>query len=276
MDYKCNIDELNSYNSIAEFIDVLNRDYLQYILSSIKFKEFLEKLKNDKRKNVQNLVLKTENFINRREKEILRVKGMYEFDRNYLKSGFLCGVDEVGRGPLAGPIVAAAVILDINIFDNKKLILGIKDSKKLTSKQREELSEIIKEKSISYSISEVDNYSIDKKGISWCNNMVFKLAVDGLKVKPQLVLSDGYSIKDFNLPNEFVIKGDEKSASIACASIIAKVYRDKLMSKLSKIYPEYAFDSNSGYGSKEHIEAIKKYGVCKLHRKSFLKNILLS
>lgn len=199
---------------------------------------------------------------------------MYSFDIKYLKSKYIAGVDEVGRGPLAGPIVAAAVILNLEIMNDNDLILGIKDSKKLSSKDREELSSIIKNKAICYNISLLDNVSIDTNGITWCNNMVFKMAVNGLNIKPNFVISDGYRIKDINIENDYAIKGDEKSASIACASIIAKVYRDNLMKKYAKLYPQYGFDLNSGYGTREHIKAIKEYGICKIHRKSFLKNIL--
>lgn len=276
IDYEKNITALKSknYTFISDYLEGLKTSYVENELSEDDLKEIIMPLKNDTRRNVQNLVLKTENFIEKREKEILRVKGMYSFDKSYISSGLLCGVDEVGRGPLAGPIVAAAVILDLSYLDNKDLLLGIKDSKKLSAKQREELSKIIKARAVSYSIAELDNNSIDTKGIAWCNNEVFKLAVNGLKVIPQLVLTDGYGIKDFNLQNKHVIKGDEKSASIACASIVAKVYRDNLMKELSREYAHYAFESNAGYGSQEHIEAIKKYGISKIHRKSFLTNIL--
>jgi ribonuclease HII len=180
----------------------------------------------------------------------------------------------VGRGPLAGPIVAASVILNLNYLHDRDLILGIKDSKKLSAKAREHLSDIIKSCAVSYSISELDNGSIDNYGISWCNNEVFKIAVSNLKVNPSLILSDGYAIKNISIRNEFVIKGDEKSASIACASIIAKVYRDNLMKQYAEVYPQYGFGENAGYGTEYHIEALKKYGPCKIHRMCFLKNIL--
>ncbi|MCD3298289.1 ribonuclease HII, partial [Clostridium botulinum] len=158
--------------------------------------------------------------------------------------------------------------------NNDKLILKINDSKKIKPELREELAEIIKEKAIAYCVAEIDNSEIDNKGIAWCNNEVLQRSVNGLKVKPDLVLSDGYKIKNCSIDNKFVVKGDAKSASIACASIIAKVYRDKLMQKYSEIYKDYAFDKNMGYGTKEHIDSIKKYGCTPIHRKSFLTNIL--
>lgn len=203
--------------------------------------------------------------------ETERVQKLYDFDIKNSACVLAAGVDEVGRGPLAGPIVAAAVVLDLK---SSNLILGINDSKKLSKKRREELSDKIKESALEYNIAEIDNTYIDKMGISWCNNEVFKKAVLGLKRIPDLVLVDGYPIKNFNIENKYFIKGDTKSASISCASIIAKVYRDKLMEKYSSIYKEYGFEKNAGYGTRQHIEAIKKCGPTKIHRMSFLKKIL--
>lgn len=228
-------------------------------------------LKSDERKNVRTLGESVDKKLSGYRAEVERVKKLYAFDKSY---GYQCvaGVDEVGRGPLAGPIVAAAVILDED-FEN--IILGINDSKKLSHEVREELSEIIKEKAISYSIAVKDNNEIDSRGIGFCNNQVFKEAVEGLKVTPDMVLSDGYTIKEFDLANKAVIKGDTKSAAIACASIIAKVYRDRLMVDYSSEYPHYGFEKNVGYGTKEHIEAIENFGKCPIHRETFIKNILI-
>lgn len=229
-------------------------------------------LKDDERKNVKTLGSVVEKQIHNYRAEVERVKRLYEFDKSF---GFhiVAGVDEVGRGPLAGPIVAAAVILDKNSED---LILKINDSKKITKELREELSSIIKEKALSYSIAVKTNREIDEKGIGFCNNEIFKEAIEKLNVKPDMVLSDGYTIKGFNLNNEAVIKGDTKSAAIACASIIAKVYRDNLMEEYSKIYNQYGFEKNVGYGTKDHIDALVKHGSCEIHRESFLRNILKS
>lgn len=228
---------------------------------------------DDSRKNVQSLGKKIINSYNKKQKEIARVRKLYEFDKRF-GNIIIAGVDEVGRGPLAGPIVGAAVILDLNAINDTDLILGVNDSKKVSAKKREELSKIIKQKALAYEIALLDNNEIDKKGISWCNNEIFRIACSKLKVKPELVISDGYSVKGLNIRNNYIIKGDAQSVSIACASIIAKVYRDALMHKLSKLYPQYGFQSNVGYGSREHIDAIKKYGVCPIHRMSFLKNII--
>lgn len=259
-----------SFKEIKEIATKFNieRDY-----NDEEIKSFIEKLKLDKRKNVQGLAEKIEKDINKITKEIQRVKSMYEFDKSFGESKYIVGVDEVGRGPLAGPIVSCAVMLDLNVVDDE-LILYINDSKKLNEEKRKELSKIIKEKAISYYIAVADNKEIDKKGIGICNNKVFIEACTSLKYTPSLVLSDGYLVKGLGIKNEAIIKGDTKSASIAAASIIAKVYRDELMKEYAKTYPNYGFEKNVGYGSTKHIEAIKEIGPCDIHRMSFLNNIL--
>lgn len=272
----------NEYNYITKNINSMN---CTEIYSRVKSLEcfigendnelncMISLLKNDNRLGVKNIGFSLEKRINSYYKEIERVHTMYDFDLSYGKSLTICGVDEVGRGPLAGPIVGGAVILDLNLI-NKPLLLGIKDSKKLSQKQREELSTIIMKDCLYFNISIIKSSLVDKRGISWSNNEVLLRSSTGLKFKPDMVLSDGYSVKNINIANEFIIKGDTKSASIACASIIAKVYRDNIMKEYSHIYPHYGFDKNMGYGTKEHIDAIKKYGPCEIHRMSFLRNIL--
>lgn len=235
--------------------------------------EISNKLLEDNRKNVKGLGEKILKDKNRLEEEIIRVKQMYDFDRAFAKGRFLAGVDEVGRGPLAGPIVIASVILDLNVMDDE-MILYLNDSKKLSEKKREELAKVIKEKAIAYRIEEASNEEIDFKGIAVCNNGLFIKGVHNLEEKAEIVLSDGYPIRGIDIENEFVIKGDSKSATIAAASIIAKVYRDNLMKEYAKEYPEYGFEKNVGYGASKHIEAIKEFGPTKIHRMSFLKNIL--
>lgn len=268
-----NIEELKisemKTGEIKGYVSSILKQEIEYF----DYVELINKLRKDNRKTIQNLSSTIYKFIENREKEIQRVKNMYDFDKALQVQGYIAGVDEVGRGPLAGPIVAASVILDLDYNKDKDLILKINDSKKLSPKTRKELSYIIKEKSVSYCISELSNLEIDNKGIAWCNNEVLRKAAIELKVTPALVLSDGYGIKNCSLKNEFIIKGDAKSATIACASIIAKVYRDDLMKEYAQIYPEYEFDKNAGYGTKGHIEAIKRYGHTPIHRISFLKNI---
>lgn len=243
----------------------LDKDELDYLINT---------LNSDRRKNVNELAIKIEKKIKKHKYEIERVSKLYNFDRAFSdKNLLIAGVDEVGRGPLAGPIAAAAVILNLDVQDCN-LILHINDSKKLSEKVRNQLSAIIKEKAIAYSISAIDNHLIDSKGISWSNNEVLKRACEDLKVKPDLVLSDGFPVKRCGFRNKYIIKGDAQSASIACASIIAKVYRDSLMKDLAVKYPLYHFEKNVGYGTEEHIHAIKQHGPCEIHRMSFLTNIL--
>ena len=253
-----------NFSSIKEYVHNATEE---------NYEKLIELLSADVRKNVQNLSNQLNNYLEKKSKELIRVQKLYNFDRAFHTNGYLAGVDEVGRGPLAGPIVAASVILDLNVLD-EDLILGINDSKKLTAKKREELSEIIINKSICYNIALIEHNVIDKDGVGVCNQEVLKQAAENLSVKPDFVVSDGYGIKNIGINNTFVIKGDSKSASIACASIVAKVYRDNLMKKYAEIFPQYQFQNNSGYGSKEHIEAIKKFGPCPIHRRSFLRNIL--
>lgn len=273
-------------NHISFFKDInvvsadLIKEKVKFIETNIseftdnEIKTFINYLRMDKRKKVQELAVHITHFIEKRNCEIKRVAGMYEFDKKYARSLTLAGTDEVGRGPLAGPIVAAAVILDLNYEKNSSLILGIKDSKKLTPKLRDELSAIIKEKALYYNIAVINNKIIDEQGISWSNNEVLLRASSRLKFKPDIVLSDGYAVKNIEFENHYIIKGDAKSASIACASILAKVYRDNLMKEYSKIYPIYGFENNMGYGTQEHIDALRKYGPCEIHRLYFLKNII--
>ena len=238
-----------------------------------EFDSLVNVLLNDSRKNVNALGNKLFKEKNKIIDEIKRVRAMYDFDKSFGDFNIVAGVDEVGRGPLAGPIVSCAVVLDLNVLEDE-LLLWINDSKKLSEKKREELAEIIKEKALSYHIASCDSEEIDRRGIGVCNNAVFLDATNSLSVKPDLVLSDGYTIKGIDIPNKSVIKGDTKSANIAAASIVAKVYRDKLMKEYAIKYPYYAFEENVGYGTSKHIEGIKQYGPSKIHRMSFLKNIL--
>ena len=198
---------------------------------------------------------------------------MTEYEKKWQERGakLIAGMDEVGRGPLAGPVVCASVIMPLD-----DLIEGVNDSKKLSEKKRNELDKKIKEKAICYSIAEVSEETIDEINILNATKKCMINAVKGLKEKPDVVLIDAVTLSDLpsDIRQEAIIKGDQKSYSIACASIIAKVYRDDLMTKLSDIYKEYNFAKHKGYGTKEHIEALKKYGPCKLHRKTFIKHFV--
>lgn len=190
------------------------------------------------------------------------------YEKELLEKGYkyICGVDEVGRGPLAGPVVCAAVIMPLD-----DVIDGVDDSKKLSQKKREELSEKIKNKAIDLNICAVECEIIDKINILEATKLCMKNAVDGLKIQPDFVLTDGNMTLDITQKQKSIVKGDALSYSIGAASIVAKVHRDKLMDEYDKIYPQYDFKKNKGYGTKKHIDAIKEGGICAIHRKSFTK-----
>lgn len=196
---------------------------------------------------------------------------MKNFDNSFLKDGvkFIAGVDEAGRGPLAGPVVAASVI-----FSPDTVIEGVNDSKKLSEKQREALLPLIMEKSLAYSVSVISHGQIDKINILQASLLAMFTAVSRLNLPPDLVLADGNKKFNFVTPVIPIVKGDSKSFAIASASIIAKVARDRIMKRLDAYYPEYLWGKNKGYPTKEHIAAVKLHGASPLHRKTFLKNIL--
>lgn len=194
-----------------------------------------------------------------------------EYENQAIAKGYraVCGVDEAGRGPLAGPVCAAAVILPENT-----VIEGVNDSKKLSEKKREALFDVIRERSVSYSVAFASVEEIEKINILNATMLAMKRAVEGLSVKADFAMIDGNRLPKLDIDSEFIIKGDAKSMSIACASVLAKVSRDRLLYKYAEEYPEYLFDKHKGYGTKAHVEAIKKYGPCPYHRLSFLTKIL--
>lgn len=181
----------------------------------------------------------------------------------------VCGIDEAGRGPLAGPVFAAAVILPEGL-----LIDGVDDSKKLSPKKREALFDVIQEKAVSFGIGFATETEIDKINILQATFLAMKRACDALKIKPDLALVDGNRTPELGVCTRTIIKGDSLSESIAAASILAKVSRDRVMREIDKIYPQYAFAKHKGYGTALHVEMLKKYGACPVHRKTFLKKIL--
>lgn len=193
---------------------------------------------------------------------------MWEFERKYIEQGyqFICGVDEAGRGPLAGPVCAAAVILPTDID-----IAGLNDSKKLTDKKRRELFPVICEKAIAYGIAFADHKEIDEINILQATYLAMERAIKNLAVKPDFALIDGNRAKDFGVPLETVVGGDGRSASIAAASILAKVTRDDFMLKMAEIYPQYGFEIHKGYGTKAHYVALAEHGPSPIHRMTFLK-----
>lgn len=222
----------------------------------------------DKRKGVQTAVAQARKQMEALEKEKQRIEAMKSFEHQYEHLGYVCGIDEVGRGPFAGPVVAGAVILPKDCD-----ILYINDSKKLSEKKREELYEEIMEKAVAVQVGYASPARIDEINILQATYEAMREAVSKLPVTPQILLNDAVTIPGITIPQVPIIKGDAKSVSIAAASIIAKVTRDRLMREYDKIMPEYGFASNKGYGSREHIEVLRTYGATPIHRKSFIKNV---
>ena len=227
----------------------------------------LESLARDERSGVQKLLVRYRKLLIEEEARRQRWERMREFSRKIRVNGyrFIAGIDEAGRGPLAGPVVAAAVILD-----PEEPIYGLDDSKKLTGKKREELYDIIMEKALAVAVGIVNNKVIDRKNILQATFLAMSEAVNKLSRTADYVLIDGnMEIPGLDIPQEAVIDGDQNVDAIAAASIIAKVTRDRIMDKYHEFYPEYGFDRNKGYGTSEHIEALKKYGPTPIHRYSF-------
>ena len=199
------------------------------------------------------------------EKELLRLEGMLEYEKKYQAAAFVCGVDEAGRGPLAGPVVAGAVILPKDLK-----ILYLNDSKKLTEKRREELYLEIQEKAFSWNVGIVGPDVIDRINILQATYEAMRQAVGGLSVKPDVLLNDAVVIPGLSMHQEKIIHGDAKSLSIAAASVMAKVTRDHMMMEYDKLFPEYGFGKNKGYGTAVHIQALREYGPCPIHRRTFI------
>ena len=196
---------------------------------------------------------------------------MLEFEELYTSQGFktICGVDEAGRGPLAGPVFAAAVILPQGLE-----IEGVTDSKKLSEKKREMLFDVIKEKALAWSIASASVEEIEELNILQADMLAMKRAVEGLQIPADFAMIDGNKCPKLDIPCVSIVKGDARSASVACASILAKVSRDRLLYKYAEEYPQYHFDKHKGYGTKLHVEALREFGPCPYHRMSFLGKIL--
>ncbi len=203
------------------------------------------------------------------EKEVARIEALREYEEKYSEYDFICGIDEVGRGPLAGPVMACAVILPKGCR-----ILGINDSKKLSEKKREELYDIITKEAVSYAIGAATPERIDEINILQATYEAMREAIKKLSVTPDILLNDAVTIPGVDITQVPIIKGDAKSITIGAASIVAKVTRDRYMVEMSDKYPEYGFASNKGYGSAAHIAALKEYGPCPIHRRSFIKNFV--
>lgn len=250
----------------------MNAKEIDELLKAIpvrQLKDELDKYKSDERSSVKKLIEKYEKNIAKYEKELERIEAMKLFEKEYAHLGYVCGIDEVGRGPLAGPVVACAVILPKDVD-----ILYVNDSKKLSEKKREELYDEIMEKAIAVGIGMEDQNVIDELNILQATYSAMRKAIANLNVKPDVLLNDAVTIPEVDIKQVPIIKGDAKSVSIAAASIIAKVTRDRMMVELDEKYPGYDFASNKGYGSATHIEGIKRQGLCEIHRRSFTKNFI--
>ena len=207
-----------------------------------------------------------------KEKEELRLKELKQIEEELYNSGvnLICGIDEAGRGPLAGPVVVAATIMP-----RDSMIEGVNDSKKVSEKKREKLYDLITDEAIAYGVGIIDQKEIDRINILNATKEGLTMAVKELNPKPDLIIVDALSkIDTEGIPYKSIIKGDAKCYSIACASIIAKVTRDRIMRQWDEVYPQYGFIKHKGYGTAAHISAIKEYGLCPLHRLSFVKNIV--
>ena len=203
------------------------------------------------------------------EKERARIETMKVYEKEYESHGWVCGIDEVGRGPLCGPVVASAVILPKDCQ-----ILYLNDSKKLSEKKREELYDVIMEQAIAVGLGMATPERIDEINILQATYEAMRQAISSLKVKPAVLLNDAVTIPQVDIPQIPIIKGDAKSVSIAAASIIAKVTRDRMMVEYDRMYPGYDLASNKGYGTKVHMEALRSMGPCEIHRRTFIKNIV--
>ena len=247
---------------------------IKEILGNCSMEELPEQIKQfeeDSRKGVQNTLASFRKKWEKHQQELERLEEILLYERGLWSAGYdlVAGIDEVGRGPLAGPVVAAAVILP-----KECKIEGVNDSKKLSAKKREELYDVILEKAVSYGIGVVSNERIDEINILQATYEAMREALSQLKPRAEYILADAVTIPMVSTPQKGIIGGDGKSMSIGAASIVAKVYRDRLMEAYDAAYPGYGFASNKGYGAAEHIAGIKKQGITPIHRKTFLKSLL--
>lgn len=230
---------------------------------------FVDEYACDERSGVIQLCSKAAKMIKKHNAEIERTKRMLSYEKKYAGYSMICGIDEVGRGPLAGPVVAGAVILPAD-----DMILYLNDSKQLTAAKREELYDVICERATAVAVGMSGHERIDEINILQATYEAMRSAIMNLAVKPDILLNDAVTIPGVDIPQVPIIKGDAKSCSIAAASIVAKVTRDRMMEEMDKKYPGYGFAANKGYGSAEHIKALKELGPCPIHRRTFIKNFL--
>ena len=252
---------------IQEKIEIIRDKFKNASIETLP--ELMTTYREDGRIGVGKILERAQKKLDAYNKELDRVQKMLSYERQYGECGVICGIDEAGRGPLAGPVVAAAVILDINCP-----ILYVNDSKKLSEKKREELYDEIMEKAVSVGVGIASPETIDEINILQADYVAMREAVSQLTPKPEVFLNDAVTIPKVEIRQVPIIKGDAKSISIGAASIIAKVIRDRLMENYEDIYPGYGFAANKGYGSAEHIAALKKLGPTLIHRATFIKNFV--
>lgn len=247
-------------------ISEIKEEYANYSIP--KLREFVACYRNDERSGVKKIIEMAKKKFENYEMEISRVKSMSKFERQFSENGYICGVDEVGRGPLAGPVVAAAVI-----FPKDLIIPYINDSKKVKETKREELFNCIMSEAISVGFGSVDNNRIDEINILQATFEAMREAVSALNIRPDIVLVDGNKkIPILDIEQQAVVGGDSKCLSIAAASIVAKVVRDRFMKDMDLKYPMYGFASNKGYGSAKHYAGIREFGISPLHRKTYIND----
>ncbi len=234
-----------------------------------ELREYIPAWESDERAGVVKIAESAKKKVAAFEKEAERTYAMQEYERKHAECRYICGIDEVGRGPLAGPVVAAAVILPKNVD-----IYYLNDSKQLSEKKREQLYKEIMEKAVAVGIGFADEKCIDEINILQADYVAMRMALSKLTVKPDILLNDAVTIPEVTIPQEAIIKGDAKSVSIAAASIVAKVTRDHYMVQMDSVYPGYDFASNKGYGSAKHIEALRNIGPCEIHRRTFIGNFV--
>lgn len=243
---------------------------LEFMQASIEqYSTLLQKYSSDERSGVVTVCKQYRTKLDAYEKELERLNQMKQYEKRYQEYPYICGIDEVGRGPFAGPVIACAVILPKDCD-----ILYINDSKQLSEKKREELYDEIISKAVAFGIGSVPPPQIDEMNILQATYEAMRKAINNLSVKPDLLLNDAVTIPGVDIKQVPIIKGDAKSISIAAASIVAKVTRDRIMKAYDNVFPGYDFASNKGYGSAKHIEAIQQLGLTPIHRRSFVRNFI--
>ncbi len=247
---------------------------IEQAIKELSIDEAIERLnlyKEEYGDKINSIIEKYEKKKEKQQEELNRYRAMCSYEDEAYEKGYeiIAGIDEAGRGPLAGPVVAAAVILRRGSF-----IEGLNDSKKLTPQKRDKLYDIIMKNALSVGVGIVDERIIDEINILNATKVAMKQAIEKLIINPDILLTDAVKLPEVKIPQISIVKGDAKSVSIAAASVIAKVTRDRFIEKMDSEYPQYGFSKHKGYGTKEHIEAIKKYGICPIHRVSFTKNFV--